>query len=127
MKTTVVSSIPGLVAVGPYNLARVSKSGMVYLSGQIGSDAEKKLVTGGTVAEFKQIMQNVPKLLAAAGSDLAHVLRVTVYLADMADYAAMNEVYAQSFVEPYPVRTTVQISKLPLGAHVELEITAEQI
>lgn len=112
-----------LKAVGPYSLARES-GGIVFCAGQIGVVAGKGLVPGGTQAEFKQAVQNVRELLEAAGSGLKNIVRVVVYLVDMAEYKDLNEAYAQEFVEPFPARTTVQVAALPLGARVEIEVTA---
>ena len=97
----------------------------LYLSGQVGVDpATGALVKGGAAAETEQILKNIAVVLAAAGKTLADVVKANVYLADMQDYAAMNEAYAKGFETPFPARTSVGVAALPLGARVEIEAVA---
>jgi len=111
-------------AIGPYVQARVV-DGWVYCSGQIGLDpASGTLVDGGVVAETRRVLANLRAVLDAAGSSLSRVVKTTVFLVDMADFAAMNEEYAAAFVEPYPARATVAVAGLPRGARVEIEVVA---
>ncbi len=111
-------------ALGPYSQA-ILAGNIVFCSGQIGIDpADGNLVPGGVQAEFRRAVENVKAVLTAAGSGLEDVVRVTLYLADIADFAAVNAVYAEYFAEPYPARATVQAAALPKGARVELEVTA---
>lgn len=110
--------------VGPFSHA-VRDGDRVYLSGQVGQDpATGKLVVGDVAAQAEQAFKNLAAVLAHVGSSLDDVLKVNVYLVDMADFAAMNGVYARQFAQPYPARTTVAVAALPLGARVELEVVA---
>src|SRR5215831_1609476 len=109
---------------GPFSPA-VRDGDRVYTSGQIAQDpATGKVVEGGVVAQTEQIFRNLEALLSAANKSLAHVVKVNVYLTDMRDFAAMNEVYARHFAAPYPARTTIGVAALPLGAVVEIEMIA---
>ena len=113
-----------LTALGPYNLA-IEADGTLYLSGQIHIDPNKgELVQGDIGQQTRQCLENLKAVLAAAGYDFGHVVKTTVFLADMADFPAMNEVYAQYMVEPFPARSTIQVAALPLGARVEIEAIA---
>jgi len=107
--------------VGPFSQA-IDAGGLVFLSGQVGLDAGGKLVEGGIEAEAAQIFGNLSAVLDAAGRSFAEVVRVGVFLTDMADFAALNAIYAQHFAEPYPARTTVAVAALPLGAAVEIDM-----
>jgi 2-iminobutanoate/2-iminopropanoate deaminase len=112
------------VPVGPFSHA-VRDGDRVYLSGQVGQDpATGKLVVGDVAAQAEQAFKNLAAVLAQVGSSLDDVLKVNVYLVDMADFAAMNGVYARQFAQPYPARTTVAVAALPLGARVEVEVVA---
>jgi len=98
---------------------------LVVTSGCIGQDPNTgKLVEGGVAAQTAQVFANLNALLEAGGKTLANVTKVNVYLTDMHDFAAMNEVYAEQFEKPYPARTTVGVAGLPLGAAVEIELVA---
>ena len=111
-------------AVGPYSQAvRVDNS--IFTAGQIALDpATSKLIEGDITAQTRQVLQNISAVLEAAGSSLAQVIKTTVYLTDMDDFAAMNQVYAEFFPADPPARTTVQVARLPLGALVEIEAIA---
>jgi 2-iminobutanoate/2-iminopropanoate deaminase len=110
--------------VGPFSPA-VRDGDRVYTSGQVAQDpATGKLVEGGVAAQAAQVLWNLEAVLIAAGKSLADVVKVNVYLTDIRDFAAMNEVYAKHFVDPYPARTTVAVAALPLGAAVEMEMIA---
>jgi 2-iminobutanoate/2-iminopropanoate deaminase len=112
------------VTVGPYSPA-VEAGGFVYLSGQGPMDpASRKLVEGDVQAQAEQVFKNLFAILDAAGLTPADVVKVNVYLTDMDDFAAMNEVYALQFDPPYPARTTVGVASLPLGIKVEIEMIA---
>lgn len=112
------------VAVGPYSHA-VRAGGLVYLSGQTPIDpATGRLVEGDVAAQTARVFANLASVLAEAGLGLDEVIKVNVYLTDMADFAAMNQVYAGVFSEPFPARTTVAVAALPLGARVEIEAIA---
>ena len=111
-------------AVAPYSQAMVG-AGLVYTAGQIGIDpATGRLVEGGAAAEAAQVIANLAAVLAAAGSGMDAVIKTTVFLADMDDYAAVNEAYRAGFPAPYPARTAVAVRALPLGARVEIECVA---
>ena len=111
-------------AIGPYSQA-IEVNGFVYASGQLPIDpATGNFPEGGVAAQTRQSILNAENILQAAGTDLKHVVKTTVYLADMADFGAMNEVYAQFFSEPYPARSAVAVKDLPKGALVEIEVLA---
>ena len=111
-------------AVGPYSQAIVA-NGMVFTAGQIPLiPGTKQLAEGGIQEQTKQVMHNLSAVLEAAGSDLAHVVKTTVFLADLNNFAAMNEVYATFFWSDPPARSTVQVARLPYDAMVEIECVA---
>lgn len=111
-------------ALGPYSQA-VEAGGFVFCSGQVALDpATGKLVGGGIASEAARVLDNLSAVLAAAGLELADVVKTTVYLVDLGEFAAMNEVYARYFAVPYPARATVQVAALPAGARVEIEAIA---
>lgn len=94
----------------------------VFVSGQVGLDPRTgELAAGGVAGQFAQAAANLAAVLAASGRTLADVVRVGVYLADMDDYAAMNDAYREAFAEPYPARTAIGVAALPLGAAVEID------
>ena len=100
--------------------------GLVFASGQVPIDpATGNFVEGGIKEQTKQSLTNVSNVLAEAGIDLSHVVKTTVFLSDMDNFAAMNEVYATFFSEPYPARSAVAVKTLPKGALVEIEVIAE--
>jgi 2-iminobutanoate/2-iminopropanoate deaminase len=109
----------------PFSAAVLGAGDAVYLSGQVGQDpATGRLVDGGAAAQTEQALRNLAAVLEAAGRTLDDVVRVGVYLADMRDFAAMNEVYARWFEPPFPARTTIGVAALPLGAAVEIDLVA---
>ena len=111
-------------AIGPYSQA-VEHGGLVFLSGQIGLDpASGTLVSGGTVAEAEQVLKNLTAVLAAGGLDFEHVVRTTIYLVDLADFTAVNDIYARYVRAPYPARATVGVAALPRGARIEIDAIA---
>jgi 2-iminobutanoate/2-iminopropanoate deaminase len=98
---------------------------LVFVSGQLGIDPDSgEVVDGGIAAQTEQVMKNLGAILEAGGSSLANVVKATIFLADLGDFAAMNEVYGRYVGEPYPARATVQIGALPSGALVEIEVVA---
>ena len=123
MKTAIAS--PGAPkAIGPYSPA-VRAGQMVFLSGQVPMDpASGHLVDGDIAAQTRRVFENLGALLTAAGLSFSNVVRTTVFLADMNDFAAMNQVYATYFSEPYPARSTVQVARLPKDARVEIDLIA---
>src|SRR3954463_9954698 len=115
---------PGAAVVGPYSHA-VEAAGLVFLSGQTPIDpATGKLATGSIGEQTAQCFRNLFNVLDAAGLTPADVVNVQVYLTDMNDFAAMNEVYATQFAKPYPARTTIGVASLPMNARIEIGMTA---
>lgn len=111
-------------AIGPYSQA-IEAGGMVFASGQLPVDpATGNFAEGGIKEQTRQSLTNAAAILAEAGLSLANVVKTTVFLADMGDFAAMNEVYATFFSEPYPARSAVAVKALPKGAMVEIECIA---
>ncbi len=111
-------------AIGPYSQAIVS-GGYVYTAGQIALDPNSgELVRGGVEAQAERVLDNLRAVLEAAGSSLDDVVKTTMYLADIADFVAVNEVYARYFSEPYPARSAIQAGALPKGARVEIDAIA---
>jgi 2-iminobutanoate/2-iminopropanoate deaminase len=122
MTTSIKTDLaPG--AIGPYSQAIVS-GGLVFVSGQLPFQPGSEELPETIEAEVKQSLTNIKNILEAAGSSLSKVLRVGIFLTDLADFAKANEVYASFFKEPYPARVTVQISALPKGARVEIDAIA---
>lgn len=125
MKSISTSNAPA--AIGPYSQAVDSGAGLVFLSGQLPLDpATGAFPEGGIQAQTRQSLRNVQAILEAAGLSLANVVKTTVFLADMGDFAAMNEVYASFFAEPFPARSAVAVKALPKGALVEIECIASK-
>ena len=123
MKPISTSKAPA--AIGPYSQAVDSGVGLVFLSGQLPIDpATGAFPEGGVKEQTRQSILNAQAILQEAGLDLSHVVKTTVFLADMADFAAMNEVYAQFFTMPFPARSAVAVKTLPKGALVEIECIA---
>lgn len=113
-----------LEALGPYSLA-IESDGTLYLSGQIHIDPNKGELAQGSIGDqTRQCLENLKAVLAGAGYDFSNLVKTTVFLVDMADFPAMNEVYATYMVEPFPARSTIQVAALPLGARVEIEAIA---
>lgn len=111
-------------AIGPYSQA-IEVNGFVYASGQLPIDpATGAFPEGGVKEQTRQSILNVKAILEEAGLALSNVVKTTVYLADMGDFAAMNEVYSQFFAQPFPVRSAIAIKALPKGALVEVEVVA---
>jgi 2-iminobutanoate/2-iminopropanoate deaminase len=122
MKKPVVSDTAPQ-AIGPYSQA-IDAGGMVFVSGQIPLDAGGKLVTGSISEQTERVIKNLAVILAAADLSLASVVKTTVYMTDLGQFAAMNEVYARHFQEPFPARATVQVGALPKGVAVEIDAVA---
>lgn len=120
----VVATKSAPAAIGPYSQA-IAAGGFVFASGQIPLDPQTGvLVTGGVVEQTEQVMRNLAAVLEAAGTSLDRVVKTTVFLADMEDFAAMNEVYGRHFNVAPPARATVQAARLPRDARVEIEVIA---
>jgi 2-iminobutanoate/2-iminopropanoate deaminase len=111
-------------AIGPYSPA-IKAGNLLFLSGQIPLDpATGALVDGGIAVQTERVMRNIAALLKAAGAGFEHVARTTVFLADMNEFAAMNEVYAKFVADPPPARATVQVARLPRDVRVEIDVIA---
>lgn len=111
-------------AIGPYSQAIVA-NGFVFAAGQVGFDQKAgALAEGGIEAQTEQALRNIEAVLKAAGSSLEDVVKTTVFLTDLNDFAKMNEVFAKRFKAPFPARSTVQVVKLPRDAKIEIEAVA---
>jgi 2-iminobutanoate/2-iminopropanoate deaminase len=120
----IVSSEQAPKAIGPYSQAVVA-GGFIFASGQIPFDPSTgEFVEGGVAEQTEQVLKNLTAVLGAAGASLADVVKTTVFLADMNDFAVMNEVYGRFFTENPPARATVQAARLPRDARVEIEVIA---
>ncbi len=122
---TIIATEHAPAAVGPYSQA-VSYGDLIFASGQIPLRPDGSLVEQEITAQAEQVFANIKAVLAAAGSDLSKVIKATVFLADMNDFAAMNAVYSQHMPEPYPARSTIQVARLPRDVLVEIEIIASK-
>ena len=123
-KTAIIS--PELAPpVGPFSQA-IEVDSFLFFSGQVAQDpATGKVVEGGIVAETERVFQNLSVLLKAAGKSFDHVARVGVYLTNMSNFGAMNDIYAKHFSQPFPARTTIGVAALPLGACVEIDLVVK--
>ena len=122
MKAIQTNNAPA--AIGPYSQA-IEVNGFIFASGQIPIDpATGEFVEGGIKEQTRQSLLNAKSILIAAGTDLNRVVKTTVYLSDMANFAAMNEVYSSFFDQPFPARSAVAVKDLPKGALVEVEVLA---
>jgi 2-iminobutanoate/2-iminopropanoate deaminase len=109
-------------AIGPYSQA-VIWNGLLFLSGQVALDpASGQMIEGDVAAQTARVFENLRAVLAASGSSFAQVLKATVYLKDMAEFAKMNEIYAQYFPDHAPARSTVEVARLPRDARVEIDL-----
>jgi reactive intermediate/imine deaminase len=121
---TIIHSDKAPKAIGPYSQA-VLAGGTLYLSGQTPLDPSTgKLVDGDISAQARQVFENLKAVLAAADAGFSDVVRVGIYLTDLGNFAAVNEVMKQYFDEPYPARSTIGVASLPLGAAVEIDLVA---
>lgn len=121
----VVASSRAPQAIGPYSQAIIS-NGFIYLSGQIPLDpATGQMVAGGIAEQTARVMDNLKAVLEECGTSLEHVVKTTVYMKDLGEFAAMNEVYGRYFTMEPPARATVQVAALPRDAKVEIECIAE--
>lgn len=110
-------------AIGPYSQAIVA-NGFVYTSGQIGADPKTGTLVEGIEAQTEQVLKNIAAVLKASGSSMENVVKTTVFLADLNDFAKMNEIYSKHFKAPFPARSTVQVARLPRDAKIEIEVVA---
>lgn len=123
MKAISTNLAPG--AIGPYSQA-IRTANLIFVSGQLPVDPSTgNFVEGGIKVLTRQSLLNIQHILETAGTDMSHVVKTTVFLADMADFAEMNEIYAGFFTAPFPARSAVAIKTLPKNARVEIECIAE--
>lgn len=118
-----VSTRSAPAAIGPYSQA-VDAGSLVFVSGQLPVDPATGEIPEGAAAQAERAFANVRAILDAAGLGLANVIKTTVFLADLADFAAVNEVYARAFSAPFPARSCVQVAAIPKGARLEVEAIA---
>ena len=120
----VVITDRGPKPIGPYSQA-IKSGGFIFISGQVAIDPKSGELTGGEIGQqTERVLNNVKAILEAAGANLHHVVKTTVFLKDMNDFAAMNEIYGRYFTSAPPARSTVQVARLPKDALVEIEVTA---
>ncbi len=123
-KKQIITSNKAPKALGPYSVA-VRSGCHVYTAGQVGLDPQtNEIVSGGIEAETRQVLTNLKNVLESAGSGLDQVVKTTVFLKDMGDFARMNAIYGEYFTQDFPARSTVQVAALPKGANVEIEAVA---
>ncbi len=120
----VISTTAAPAAIGPYSQA-IKAGNLLFCSGQIPVNPATGEIPEGIEAQSRQALANVKALLAAAGTDLSHVVKTTVFLADMSLFAPMNAVYAETFAEPFPARSAVAVRELPKQVLVEIEVIAQ--
>jgi len=119
-----VATDRGPKAIGPYSQA-VRANGFIFLSGQIALDPRTQQIIEGDIAlQTERVLENLKGIVEAAGSSLQHAVKTTVFLADMKDFAVMNEVYSRYFVSHPPARSTVEVSRLPRDVRVEIDLIA---
>ncbi|MQA28920.1 MAG: reactive intermediate/imine deaminase [Luteitalea sp.] len=119
-----ISSPDAPTAIGPYSSA-LRAGQLLFISGQVPFDpATSEMIDGDIAAQTRRVLQNIGALLEAGGLSYASVVRTTVFLADMDDFAAMNDAYRTFFAEPYPARSTVQAARLPRDARIEIDVIA---
>ena len=127
LKKTVIVTENAPKPIGPYSQAIVvsNKGNVIYVSGQIAKDSKTGLlITSDIKSETKKVMENILAILKAAGMDLSHIVKTTIYMKNLDQFAEMNEVYGSFFSANYPARETVQVVKLPLDANIEISVIA---
>lgn len=123
MKSSVISTTEAPAAIGPYSQA-IRAGSFLYTSGQLGLDPATGNLAEGVEGQARRALENLKAILAAAGLSTADVIKTTIFLADMADFQAVNAIYASFFSGSYPARSTVQVAGLPKGGRVEIEAVA---
>ena len=112
--------------IGPYSQA-VAVGNLIFLSGQIGIDPNSgNIVAGGVAVETRQVMANIRAVLEKANLTLANIIKTTIFLANLADFTEVNQIYAEYFTKDFPARSTVEVKALPKGAKIEIEVIAEK-
>ena len=123
-RKTVITTDKAALPIGPYSQA-IQAGGFIFVAGEKGIDPKTgKIVPGGIAAETRQTLENVKAILEAAGASMDDAVRTVVYLTDLSAFQEMNEVYAKYFTVDPPGRTTVEVTALPAGAHIEIEVSA---
>lgn len=124
MARQILSSPSAAPAIGPYSPG-LRVGNLLFLSGQIPLDpATGTLIEGDVRAQARRVLDNIVELLRVGGADVSNVVKTTVFLADLGDFAVMNEIYATYFSEPYPARSTVEVARLPRDVRLEIEVIA---
>ena len=124
MDKKIIRTAAAPAPIGPYNQA-VLANGVLYISGQIGLDPRSgEFITGGVAAEAEKVMENLGAVLKEAGMNFSHIVKCSIFLEDMNDFTAVNEIYGRYFQRNPPARETVQVNKLPKGAKVEISAIA---
>ncbi len=121
MQVVTTNRAPG--AIGPYSQA-VSMNNALFISGQLGIDPVSNTMPDGFIEQANQVFNNLKAILDAAGMGFGHVVKVTIFMQDMNDFAVLNDIYAQRFSAPYPARETVQVARLPKDGKVEISLIA---
>jgi 2-iminobutanoate/2-iminopropanoate deaminase len=124
MTRKTVQTADSPLPVGPYSQAVISK-GFIFTAGQIGIDPENGKLEEGIEAQTVQALNNLEAILLDAGSNMDSVVKINLYLADISDSAIVNDIYSRRFIAPFPARSVIEVSKLPLGALVEIEAVTE--
>lgn len=119
-----ISTDKAPAAIGPYSQA-IRSGNMLFCSGQIPVDPETGIIPDGVKAQAEQVLTNVKNLIAAAGSSIENVIKTTVFIKDMNDFAVINEIYAKYFTEPFPARSCVEVARLPKDVLLEVEAIVE--
>src|SRR5512140_1657914 len=125
MHRSIVSSSKAPAAIGPYSQGVLAEGRLLFTAGQVAFDpASGQIVQGDVKAQTRQVLRNLGAILEAAGTSFGHVVKTTVFLKSMGDFAAMNEVYAEVFPTAPPARSTVEVARLPRDVSVEIEVVA---
>lgn len=119
-----ISTTNAPAAIGPYSQA-IKVGNMLFTSGQIPVDPETGNIPDGVEAQAKQALANIKNLIEASGADISNVIKTTVFIADMNDFAVINEIYSQFFTKPYPARSCVEVARLPKDVLLEIEAIVE--
>ena len=124
MTRQVISTVHAPAAIGPYSQA-IKTDSLIFASGQLGLNPQTGKLVEGVEAQARQALENIAALLEAAGSRMDRIVKTTIFLANLADFATVNAVYAKAFTDtPPPARSTIQVAALPLGGLVEIEVIA---
>lgn len=125
MTKIIVNTDNAPAAIGPYSQG-VGVNGTFYFSGQIGLDAKTQILAEGFTAQLKTIMNNIDGLLLSQGLTRTNVVKTSIFVTDLNNFAEVNQAYVDFFTEPYPARSTIEVSKLPKGSLVEIEVIASK-